>query len=166
MILNASNGYKNLSETTPLFFRPFFVLFVVVLVLTSAWFLFLFTFVCHAAGADIGALSSSAYSKALERKLSQLRDQAGGEEKIKLNSKDGRNEIQGPESHTTDRTTPASSIKLTAYINSLSNSDLMVSVSMSDFLFAVTNIKPSVTRSELDHYEALGEEFNDLVPWH
>jgi SpoVK/Ycf46/Vps4 family AAA+-type ATPase len=35
---------------------------------------------------------------------------------------------------------------------------------MSDFLFAVTNIKPSVTRSELDHYEALGEEFNDLVP--
>jgi SpoVK/Ycf46/Vps4 family AAA+-type ATPase len=116
------------------------------------------------AGADIGALSSSAYSKALERKLSQLRDQAGGEEKTESNITIFGNEIQGPGTNATDRTSPVSPIKLSAYINSLSNSDLVVSVRMSDFLFAVTNIKPSVTRSELDHYEALGEEFNDLVP--
>lgn len=114
-------------------------------------------------GADIGALSSSAYSKALERKLSQLRDQAGGVETKKSKSESSNEMIQGPATNTTDRTTPASSSKLTAYINGLSTSDLMVSVSMSDFLFAVTNIKPSVTRSEIDHYEALGEEFNDLM---
>lgn len=33
----------------------------------------------------------------------------------------------------------------------------------SDFLHAARTIKPSVSRSELDHYEELGEEFNDAT---
>lgn len=119
----------------------------------------------NALGADIGALSSSAYSKALERKLSLLRDRAGADaEKKKPYAKAVETATQEPECDETDRPTSVSSTKLTAYINGLSNADLTVSVSMRDFLFAVANIKPSVTRSELDHYEALGEEFNDLIP--
>ena len=53
--------------------------------------------------------------------------------------------------------------RLTSYINSLSNTQLIVTVHRKDFMRAAQNIKPSVTRSELDHYEALGREFNDLV---
>ena len=51
---------------------------------------------------------------------------------------------------------------LSAYVNSLPNSELTVTVWRNDFLLAVQNVKPSVTRSELDHYEALGREFSDF----
>jgi SpoVK/Ycf46/Vps4 family AAA+-type ATPase len=58
---------------------------------------------------------------------------------------------------------PISSKKLSAFVNSLSDVELKVLVMNSDFLHAARTIKPSVSRSELDHYEELGEEFNDVT---
>lgn len=58
---------------------------------------------------------------------------------------------------------PISSKKLSAFVNSLSDVELKVLVMNSDFLHAARTIKPSVSRSELDHYEELGEEFNDAT---
>lgn len=58
---------------------------------------------------------------------------------------------------------PISPKKLSAFVNSLSDVELRVLVMNSDFLHAARTIKPSVSRSELDHYEELGEEFNDAT---
>lgn len=117
-----------------------------------------------ASGADIGALSSAAYSKALERKLSELRD---GAEKMSHNamsssSRDANSEISALIDD--QKKSFLSSKRLSSYISRLSNAELTVPVCREDFLHAVRSIKPSVTRSELDHHEALGSEFNDLIP--
>ena len=62
-----------------------------------------------------------------------------------------------------EKNSPISSKKLSAFVNNLSNDELKVLVMKSDFLHAARSTKPSVSRSELDHYEELGEEFNDVT---
>ena len=124
-------------------------------------------------GADIGSLSSSAYGRALERKLNQLRQQAKNSSKFSSKKADitvcnnDNDDIDTVRSSQNDQENDEKksflySEKLSHYINNLPAGELIVTVSKNDFIEAVRNIKPSVTRSELNHYEALGKEFNDL----
>ena len=105
----------------------------------------------------MGALSAAAYAKALERTLTQLRERA---EKVEIKTK---NPQRDPKEKEIGTESPLSSKKLSAFVNSLSDVELKVLVVNSDFLHAARTIKPSVSRSELDHYEELGEEFNDAT---
>ena len=124
-------------------------------------------------GADIGSLSSSAYGRALERKLNQLRQQAQNSSKsspkkaditVCINDNDDIDAVKSSKSNeeNDEKKSFLYSEKLSHYINNLPVGELIVTVSKNDFIEAVRNIKPSVTRSELNHYEALGKEFNDL----
>ena len=125
-------------------------------------------------GADIGSLSSSAYGQALERKLNCLRSQAQSassspsSSSLKtsdrhINKLQNHNNVpENKDSESSEKKTFLYSESLSHYINNLPANELIVTVCKNDFLVAVQNIKPSVTRSELDHYEALGREFNDL----
>ena len=120
-------------------------------------------------------MSSSAYGRALERKLNQLRQQAQNSSKFSSKKADitGCNNDNDNDDIDTVKNSQNSqennekksflySEKLSHYINNLPVGELIVTVSKNDFIEAVRNIKPSVTRSELNHYEALGKEFNDL----
>ena len=125
-------------------------------------------------GADIGSLSSSAYGRALERKLNQLRQQAQNSSKFSSkkaditgcinNDNDDIDTVRSSKNNqeNDEKKSFLYSEKLSHYINNLPAGELIVTVSKNDFIEAVRNIKPSVTRSELNHYEALGKEFNDL----
>ena len=50
---------------------------------------------------------------------------------------------------------------LAAYVNALPSAELVVSVSKDDFLNAIKSLVPSVSASELKHYESLGRAFDD-----
>ena len=125
-------------------------------------------------GADIGSLSSSAYGQALERKLNCLQSQAQSASSSPSSSslktsdrhinklQNYNNVPENKDSESSEKKTFLYSESLSHYINNLPANELIVTVCKNDFLVAVQNIKPSVTRSELDHYEALGREFNDL----
>jgi SpoVK/Ycf46/Vps4 family AAA+-type ATPase len=51
---------------------------------------------------------------------------------------------------------------LSTFINKLSKTELSVTVNAIDFMAAVKDIKPSVSKDELKHYEAIGKEFSDI----
>ena len=124
-------------------------------------------------GADIGSLSSSAYGRALERKLNQLRQQAQNSFSKKADFTNYKGDVDDTDTLQNSKNIHENggiksflySENLSHYINNLPAGELTVTVSRNDFIEAVHNIKPSVTRSELDHYEALGKEFNDLNVW-
>jgi hypothetical protein len=50
---------------------------------------------------------------------------------------------------------------LAVYVNSLPSAELVVSVNKDDFLNAIKSLVPSVSASELKHYESLGRAFDD-----
>ena len=52
---------------------------------------------------------------------------------------------------------------ISTYLDSLTDEDLLVYVSATDFLQAATNAKPSISKSDLHEYEALEKAFDDRV---
>jgi SpoVK/Ycf46/Vps4 family AAA+-type ATPase len=123
-------------------------------------------------GADIGALSSSAYAKALERKLLDIRSLAEKDNEIQqkqlksLNFKDKKQKFEGNSEEKFDSNdnneSKLSIWSLSTFINKLSKSELLVTVNTIDFMSAVKDIRPSVSKEELKHYEAIGKEFSDI----
>lgn len=123
-------------------------------------------------GADIGALSSSAYAKALERKLLDIRSLAEKNNEIEqkkqksLNFKDKNQIFEGISEEKFDlndnNESKLSIWTLSTFINKLSKSELLVTVNTIDFMSAVKDIRPSVSKEELKHYEAIGKEFSDI----
>lgn len=106
-------------------------------------------------GADIGAVTSSAYSHALQRKLQTLRAQAIAH-------------IQSSAVTTTSNTLQASvatGVKepddwaVQAYINRLPEKELKILVEQEDLLQAARSIQPSVV--DLAYYEGLGAIYDD-----
>ena len=136
-------------------------------------------------GADIGMVTSSAYSEALTRKLSELRRKSM-EVMINGSGESGKVGIKGFHGgiETTNNTKEKSMIdekttsdiinndnnsikynklRLANYVNNLPENELSVIVTLADLVLCAKNVKPSVTESELIHYEALGAEFNDII---
>lgn len=97
-------------------------------------------------GADIGAVSSTAYSKALERKLKELKD--------KFHSSKRHKNRLSEEEDSDDEDLWA----MESYMESLSNREITVAVSHEDFTYAISVLKPSVV--DLSHYEALEKQFD------
>ena len=55
-----------------------------------------------------------------------------------------------------------SSWAVAVVMDSLPEEDLIVQVQQEDFLYAATQVKPSVSVKELMHYESLGSAFSDF----
>jgi SpoVK/Ycf46/Vps4 family AAA+-type ATPase len=125
-------------------------------------------------------LSSSAYGKALQKKLKHLRLSA--ERDVELNVEDpnpnpnptvkplnqknslllSENSLQvDAKKSNLPSQSSLSTWVLSSYINNLPPSDLTINVSRDDFLLAVKSIKPSVSLLELEHFEALGKTYDD-----
>lgn len=97
-------------------------------------------------GADIGAVTSSAYSHALQRKLQTLREQALAHIQKQAIVVD------------TDAKDP-DDWAVQAYINRLPEQDLKIIVEQDDLLQAARSIQPSVV--DLAYYEGLGAIYDD-----
>ena len=95
-------------------------------------------------GADIGAVVSGAFARALEHCIARLETSA-------------RNNADTTAGSSLD--VAGGSQTISRYINSLEDSDplLTVAVSQDDFLGAAASIKPSVTAAELLHYDNLAK---------
>jgi len=107
-------------------------------------------------GADIGAVTSAAFSTARERKLQELRREA-------LEAADTR-------TSSVSTSTSAGQVEnredeeawvIAAYVNSLPQSELQVVVTQGDFVSAIKLVNLSVSAEELVHYEALASRFED-----
>ncbi len=97
-------------------------------------------------GADIGAVTTTAYSLALERKLAQIEREVQAQPQASQYSstRAGADEEVGDEAYWTK-----------VFMDDLSEEDLAVEVCQSDLLTACHSITPSVTESELGYYEQL-----------
>lgn len=95
-------------------------------------------------GADIGGVTSAAYSTALRRKLSELKAQA-----------------LAHLTHT-ESTKEPDDWAVQGYINQLDDTELVIAVQQSDLLHAARSIQPSVV--DLDYYESLGDMYDDSRP--
>jgi peroxin-6 len=123
-------------------------------------------------GADIGAVTSTAYSRALRRKLDELRDSAPQVQSTSCSSASSssiNNERPGDMNSTANVSTRTSVSTagrapwaLAAFVNSLPAEELTVFVRKEDFLEAARTLKPSVSAEELVHYEGLGAAFSDV----
>ena len=107
-------------------------------------------------GADIGAVTSTAYGTALKRKLVELRRQAReylrGSSGASSSSGDittnAAAEVKEPDDHAVQ-----------SYINQLDAQELSIVVEQSDLLHAARQIQPSVV--DLAYYESLGDVYVD-----
>lgn len=99
-------------------------------------------------GADIGAVCSTAYSKALERKLCQLKNQFHGDKRTSRSNGCVHNHYANDDDIWDMRN----------YMENLSSKDIAVQVSIEDFKFALSVLKPSVV--DLTHYERLEKQFD------
>lgn len=92
-------------------------------------------------GADISAISSTAYMHALDRKISEISNEA-----LSQSSSDDYDE----------------SVEINLYLESLTDSrDTDIVVSQQDFIHACSNITPSLTQADLDHYSKLGRLYSN-----
>ena len=87
-------------------------------------------------GADIGALTSSAYFKALHRKLNDIKKSA-----VNLGI--------------------ISDVSINQYLDSLSDDEIAITINYDDLHSALISIQPSVTAAEVRHYENLATRFSD-----
>lgn len=95
-------------------------------------------------GADIGALTSSAYFKALNRKLDEIKSKAISLGIIDDNDNNGKN----------------SEFAINQYLDSLDESEIMITINNHDLHSAIMTLKPSVTLSEVARYEQLATQFS------
>jgi peroxin-6 len=102
-------------------------------------------------GADIGAVSSSAYSKALERKLMQVHERFHANKRNKIRYGSDRE----------DESDEDDLWAIEGYMDSLSKKDISVEVSLDDFKCAITILKPSVV--DLSHYDKLEKQFDSGI---
>jgi peroxin-6 len=91
----------------------------------------------HLTGADMYALCSDAYFRAMNRKISVIQSEL-------------------------EKTNPNAEKPLTAneFISNLPQDQRDVLVSQEDFLLSISNLKPSVSETELQHYEQLRQRFS------
>ena len=113
-------------------------------------------------GADLGALTSAAYARALARKLDYLQQLtaniASATPSTNTNTTNGS--LQSP-SASNQKPSPTS-WAVAVVMDSLPEEELVVQVQQEDFLYAATQVKPSVSVQELMHYESLGSAFSDF----
>jgi len=105
-------------------------------------------------GADIGAVSSSAYSKALARRLDALKARTA----LALAARDHASSAGAAATVKRGQSPWA----VAAHLDSLPAEELVVTVTPEDFYAAAEAVKPSVSPEELAHYESLGAAFNDM----
>lgn len=99
-------------------------------------------------GADIGAVTSRAFNFALENKLALLETQGAYYGRDGVNEKEELEEEEVP-----------SNSRVAAYLNTLSDEELKVQVSLEDFLCAVREYVPSVSAKGHLYYEQLKEMY-------
>lgn len=92
-------------------------------------------------GADIGAVTSQAFSHALETKLSGLEHEA-------------LSHYQSSKELIVDK-----NVAIASYINGLEEDELIVRVEMSDFDAAIQRFVPSVSAADYAYYENLRSLF-------
>jgi peroxin-6 len=97
-------------------------------------------------GADLGAISSKAYSHALQCKLHSLKDrfqQSNGSAPGGNNDED--------------------LWKMQQYLNGLQDSEVSIYVSQEDFLYAIRDSKPSTSPELISYYEQLEKKFDSSI---
>ena len=106
-------------------------------------------------GADIGALVSGAFTAAQQRTLHTLRSQLELQVRrdLCLRAAGGG---EGDEEERVEK-------EVAARLNRLPAKKLRVVVKRSDLLEAAERLVPSVSAQELQHYERLAQEYNDLA---
>jgi len=92
-------------------------------------------------GADISGVTSSAFSGALERKISELTQEA-----LFIDSNNNNNSI-------------SEEYLIKSYINGLSDDCITVQITHEDFNMAVLEMKPSLV--DLSYYESLHRMYSD-----
>lgn len=92
-------------------------------------------------GADLGAVSSKAYSHALERKLQSIKNSFSDS---KDNTDDDAEQLW----------------KMQHFLNELPEDEVAVVVSQEDFLHAVKDSKPSTSAELISYYEQLEKKFD------
>ncbi len=112
-------------------------------------------------GAGIAAVCRSAYSYALERLISELGVQAMKGQMGSSDEKTYTNPHSDNESIVVDLDNEDTCACISTYLDSLQDEDIVVYVSVSDFLRAASNAKPSISESDLREYEALERAFDD-----
>ena len=117
-------------------------------------------------GADIGAVSSAAYSRALARRLDVLKARTAAALSARATATATATAIATGGSMHNVPTSAAKRVQspwaVAAYLDTLPAEELVVTVTQEDFYDAAAAVKPSVSADELRHYESLGEAFNDL----
>lgn len=105
-------------------------------------------------GADIGAVSSTAYNIALQRKLDELRHDA--KSKYDLHKKrNTHNVVEQGINLKGISAIQETALALSDYLENLSDTRLQVTVNASDFIFAMKLSKPSVSDAELSRWSQL-----------
>jgi SpoVK/Ycf46/Vps4 family AAA+-type ATPase len=120
-------------------------------------------------GADISAVTSSAFSRALQRKLAELRAQAiealglglGRDTSIRTStgSSDSVGESGGAGGSTSIEACVEDDWKIRSYINKLTRKQLIVTVQQEDFMYCAARAKPAAV--DLEYYKQLGERYDD-----
>ena len=99
-------------------------------------------------GADIGAVTSTAYGAALERKLAELKMRAEAAIRTTAQCIPSIEEDFQPDDWA-----------IRSYINQLPDKELDVEVTQQDLVAAASNCRPSVV--DLAYYEGLGDLYDD-----
>ena len=100
-------------------------------------------------GADISSIVSQAHSHAMQRKIDQL---------LRDYYLQHKNEVRDLQTIDVDDLTP----EFTAYVDSMSDQELDVSIAQQDLLQVSRVFKPSVSAQDLEFYDELGKKYSDL----
>jgi peroxin-6 len=95
----------------------------------------------NATGADIGALTTKAFSVALERQLKRLEDDALSHVNVTSMTMEQRNLV------------------IASYVNRVEEEVLQVKVTEQDFIQATVDFVPSISAVDLERYERLRTQY-------